>query len=292
MAYNFSFADNGIYGAEDLNKITSRLVSSGVEDSFTDGVPYNLSSLNESGTLLYSNGAVPESVFTLKVVSGNSDNTVLINPGTAFFNDGSVIEIEAGGHELEFTVGAKNYVYLKNDLVTSNTSYPVCSVESPSGDFIPLAEIEENGTITDKRIYAKGKLPGYASNANTFLTITDSVVMIDGIAEKTKTYDVGNNNFHFLVFHVQGKKDSYHLYNSFLGIYNFETGEYMSFNSEDSSNGWIFHSITDLIIYQDPKQEGSYFARATVSLEDGKLTLNISYTNNDIWSFPIKMYLF
>ena len=69
---------------------------------------------------------MPETVSALKVVSAG-DGKVFINPGTAFFADGAVIEVEAGGHELDIVSGVKNYVYLKNDLVASNTCCPVCS---------------------------------------------------------------------------------------------------------------------------------------------------------------------
>ena len=40
MSYKYSFADNETYNAADVNKITSRLVSSGVSDPFENGKPY------------------------------------------------------------------------------------------------------------------------------------------------------------------------------------------------------------------------------------------------------------
>ena len=51
MSYSFSFCDNAVYSAADVNKITSRLVTSGIEDPFTDGVPYNLSAFNDALSL-------------------------------------------------------------------------------------------------------------------------------------------------------------------------------------------------------------------------------------------------
>ena len=142
MSYKYSFADNEIYSADDVNKITKRLVSSGIEDSFADGVAYNVSKFNEAGKLLHTSGVVPESCLTLKVTH-LGENTVLINPGIAFFDDGSVIEINDGGEELTYTEGVVNYVYLKNNLESANISYPCCTPDEPEGDYVLLATIDE-----------------------------------------------------------------------------------------------------------------------------------------------------
>ena len=40
MSYKFGFADNETYNAADVNKITSRLVTSGVSDPFENGEPF------------------------------------------------------------------------------------------------------------------------------------------------------------------------------------------------------------------------------------------------------------
>ncbi|MBO5734120.1 MAG: hypothetical protein J6R66_04450, partial [Clostridia bacterium] len=125
MSYKFSFADNATYSAVDVNAITKRLVTSGIEDNFTDGVAYNVSKFNEAGKLLYTSGAVPESCLSLKVEDAGNGK-ILVNPGKAFFDDGAVIEIEAGGETLSYVSGFKNYVYLKNDLADKNKCYPYC----------------------------------------------------------------------------------------------------------------------------------------------------------------------
>ncbi len=291
MSYNFSFADNISYGAQDVNKITSRLVTSGVEDSFEDGVAYNLSGLNEAGTLVYTSGVVSETILTLKVTAGNTQNTILINPGTAFFNDGSVIEIEAGGHELSYTPGVKNYVYLKNDLISTNTSYPVCSEDAPTGDFVYLAEISENGKISDKRTYAKGKLPGYQSNDNYRMVIKD-YVYLEGKSTVSKTYDIGNNNFKFLMVRNEGVLNSYETVNYGLGLYDFETGKYISLanmrwgEAYVKTNGlWIRKNSSH---YDAPKN----WVDVTISFENGQLTLNFFNGYEEIDSVPFELYLF
>lgn len=265
MAYKYSFADNETYGAEDMNKMVGRLVSGGVSDPFSDGTPYNLSSFNSAGALLYTSGAVPETVNTLKV-SPAQEGKVLINPGTAYFNDGSLIEITAGGHSLSFTAGVKNYVYLKNDLASSNTSYPVCSPTAPTGDFVPLAEISEAGEITDVRTYAKGKVPGYASSALYTMVISDNLNMKNG-ETAVKSYEVGDNSYRFLMA-VNFAADSHAL----LGVYDFENGRYLSYAGLQSGAS---SSTVHLTLYNGYVEH----AEAAVSLVSGVLTLSIQYYN-------------
>ena len=284
MSYKYSFADNETYNAADVNKITSRLVTSGVAESFENDKPYNLSQFNTAGALIYTSGAVPETVSTLKVVSA-SDGKVFINPGTAFFSDGSTIEVEAGGHELSFAPGVKNYVYLKNDLVASNTSYPVCSESEPTGDFVPLAEISEAGEITDRRVYCQGKLPGYASNAFYTAKITDTVSVVKDVPESEKTYQIGNNSYRYLLA-MQYSAVGFVA----LGAYSFEDGSTLSFSGYRPG--------------VDGRGEGNLCVRCgsyntlyfTPLLADGNLKLSFTFkTTSDHYytgDVPITLYLF
>ncbi len=292
MSYKFSFADNGVYGADDINKITKRLVTSGVEDSFENGVPYNLSALNEAGTLLYTNGVVPETVSTLKVVTGSGENTILINPGTAFFNDGSIIEIEVGGHELSFTAGVKNYVYLKNDLISKNASYPECSVYAPSGDFVLLAEIEEDGTIKDKRTYAMGKLPGYQSNQGYPFKIKDTLTLkkqSNGLYGATVSYNIGNNAYNYIFTSRKGTDfydngTTYHIH-TLTGVYDIVNSKYLSFFNTSYLTPIVTKSF--FVLYT----QDTGYAKATISIDEGVLTLNVESQGN-ISVVPIDIYLF
>ncbi len=286
MSYHFNFADNAEYSAADVNKITSRLVTAGVEDPFTDGVSYNLSKFNEAGTLLYTEGVVPETVNTLRVVKAEEEGTVVISPGAAFFHDGAVMEIEDGGHSLSYTAGVKQYVYLKNDLLNTNTCYPVCSVDAPTGDYVLLAEISEKGEITDKRTYAKGKLAGYASNDCYIMKIEDTVTPTGESETFTKTYDIGNNHYTYLLAMTETSSATDRW--GCLGIYNFASGTYMSFYGNPYQ--W-YGSFEKLQLYE----ENSVSADATITVSDGTLTLKIKYLsefNSSVGPFPITLYLF
>lgn len=233
MAYQYSFADNSEYGAEDLNSLVSSLVSSGVADGFEDGTAYNASKLNDVISTVYSAGVVPSSVSTLRVTK-TSDGVISIAPGLAFFADGSTIKITSA-ETLSYEAGSKNYVYLKQDLTAQNRNYPACTTTAPTGDFVLLAEISAQGEITDKRTYAKGKVPGYQSNANVCMvsaqSICDNGKDLDATSGTVEfSLDLGTNNYS-RVFCIQTGKnsgfDSDGAYGS-LGVYSLTDGSYFS----------------------------------------------------------------
>ncbi len=290
MAYKYSFADNEIYSANDINAITKRLVTSGVEDSFTDGVAYNVSKFNEAGKLLYTSGAVPESCLSLKVEDAG-EGKILINPGKAFFDDGAVIEIESGGETLPYVSGSKNYVYLKNDLINTNRCYPCCTVSEPEGDYVLLAEINENGAITDKRTYARGKLPGYQSFAGNVMRIQKTIKLTrkGTVGEDYRsssgsiTIDIGNNNFEYILTYVK-RSESIPAYgtlpclgiydilsNSYLGFlctkeYTYSSGKHMSYEAGVSENS----------LYISGGKWMGHKAYINFEIDDGNLTVTLN----------------
>jgi len=275
MSYKYSFADNGIYSADDVNKITKRLVTSGVEDSFENGVAYNVSRFNEAGKLLYTSGVVPESCLTLKVVQAG-DGTVIINPGLAFFDDGSVIEVEEGGEELAYVVGAMNYVYLKNDLQNANASYPCCSTQEPEGDYVMLAIIDEKGVVEDKRRFAHGKLPGYQSvtDAPLFVKETVELVLLDRhVAEGTASFDIGGNNFKYI---ISIGKMGHHKERESLSVYSIADGKIASLVRKGETEA--FYEEDDMYFYYDRARSR---IRAIPTIVDGVLNMKIGYINYD-----------
>lgn len=222
MSYEYSFCDNGVYGAEDLNGLVKSLVSSGVEDVFSDGVAYNASALNGIVNTLYTGGVVPETVETLRVTK-QEEGLVAIAPGGAFFADGSRIRITEA-ELLSYAVGEKNYVYLKQDLNEQNRSYPACTTSAPTGDFVLLAEIEADGKVIDKRVYATGKVPGYQSNVGRTLVLDYDfrVGEEETSGEREFVIELGNNNYS-RVFSVNGPYQERY---GHIGVYSLTDGSY------------------------------------------------------------------
>ncbi len=302
MAYKYSFADNEAYGASDINAITKRLVTSGIEDSFTDGVAYNVSKINEAGKLLYTSGVVPENCLTLKVVPA-SEGRILINPGLAFFDDGSVIEIEDGGEEMSYVAGAVNYVYLKNDLLNMNASYPYCGTQAPEGDYVLLAEIDESGAIADKRTYAKGKLPGYQSVAGNVLVIDETVTKVADTSGSgltgSATFDIGGNNYEYILVMTPTASSSNMM--PCIGVYDIINKTYLCYSGTDVNNlGYISKgAYSDKKITSHTDVSHNRYTDLTFEISNGKLTVNYYRYDNynkfkagNAYNTQIKLFLF
>lgn len=293
MSYEYSFVDNVEYGAEDLNKLVKSLVSSGVSDEFADGVPYNAEKMNDIVKTIYSDGVVPDSVDTLKV-SRVSDGKIAIAPGLAFFKDGSTIRITEA-HTLSYTKGVKNYVYLKQNLAEQNRNYPVCSVNEPTGDFVLLAEIGTGGSITDKRIYAKGRVPGYQSNANcsleTKIMLSVNVSTSGTTGTKSYTVDMGANNYS-RVFVLPWHNGNTVEGTSHIGLYTFADDSYLSMHSiPNRGNGT---SKDKLVIASEYSGGFAHPASLSFSLNGSKLNINLSWVLDSslgVVNFPFKIIL-
>jgi len=84
-----------------------------------------------------------------------------------------------------------------------------------------LGEISETGVLTDKRKYAKGKLPGYQSDYALSMKFGFTGNLIRHIST-TKTYDIGTNNYTKLRCELANPD-----YNSWVaGYYDLVTGAY------------------------------------------------------------------
>ena len=162
------FMDNQTVGADELNALVRMFAGAGVADVFSDGVPYNVSALNGVYYAALKPGVVPESDVSLSVTA--SDGAASIAPGTAIFPDGTyaVVSAESGTNEsVSYTSGAEQYIYLKSDRVSNTVSLlAASSAPGDSDNAVLLAKIGADGSVTDMRSYAKGKIPGtYASDA-------------------------------------------------------------------------------------------------------------------------------
>lgn len=201
--YKYTFFDNQLIGVDQLNEITSRLVSGGVSAVYS-GADFNVSEINDSNKLLLTGGVVPGNDMNLKVVAMGSGK-YLINPGICFFEDGTSMEILSGGEVISVPVGTVRYVYLTSDKNQMKCYVEISDGEKQSGQFVLLSIVNADGTVADKRTYAKGKVPGfYASSQGKEVNISETYKPTDLKGEKYLEIDVGNGNFHHLCIKVNG----------------------------------------------------------------------------------------
>lgn len=190
MAYKCSFLDNETYIAQDVNDIFARITSGGVV--FTD-TGYTFGDLNSAQSETVT-GGVTRDTNSCRVVK--SSNTYKISKGACFMNDGSAIIFDDDGQEIEITDGVMNYVYLMRNSVANSIDI-VVSKFAGDENAIPLAEIDDNGNIFDRRKYAKAKVDlATGSNVRNF-TVNFTNCLSN--ASETVTVDVGDGAFSHLI---------------------------------------------------------------------------------------------
>lgn len=210
-----TFLNNKEYGATEIADRLSKYVTQGIADPFNNGEPYNTSILNNMTIPLYERGVVPSTDNSLKCSRNKTTKKVTINSGLCFFANGTTLEATSPETK-DYVAGVKNYVYAYSNL-TTNTIDLFCSTIEPTGDCVMLAEISANETLTDKRLYATGKIPGYGSDFN--------MAKKWGFTNKTvpSILDLGGTNYNCVV--VVG---SYSTGKMCCGIWESETNTYFS----------------------------------------------------------------
>lgn len=188
MGYKYSFMDNVTYGAEDINETISRLTTSGVSVCPTEG------SLIDAINTVTSEVATEGVEFNADscAVSDAETGFIKISQGTAFFENGVTITIDEEG--IVIPKEKECYVYLYHDF-DANTCYAATAAELPEQRYVPLAFIDSDGTITDKRIYAKNKLaPSAPGGVFRYVSDVPYGMYEDGDKQPIFSMNVGHPN--------------------------------------------------------------------------------------------------
>ena len=269
MGYKYSFVDNETYSASDVNEITRRLVTDGIEDPFTDGVPHNLKCFNLLNHNMTTDGIVPESDNTLKVTK-ISYSKVSIEEGTAFLKSGATITVDVNKVYLDIVPQSENYIYLEHNQ-DLNYIRPLSSTTEPVGDVVLLAQIDRKGNLTDKRYYAVGKLPRYVSGYDL-----PKIISFSYSAPGVYDIDVQGKNYHYFI--IKGLSNE-------LPVSGIETIGFwtpmipMIYTSSIHGNGVISKTREKMSICLR-NDKGNCAGMLSLSYEGNILTLNIERVND------------
>ena len=158
MSIKYGFFDNQLIGVDELKDITKGIQSNGIS---INSEQFAVSDLNQFYEKIFTTGVVPGTDTSLQV--GVSGTTITVAPGTAYFENGTFITLDAQ-EELTIISGAINYVYAVSDR-DKGEAYLEVFTESKKNDanggvyYVALAEISADAkTVTDKRVYAKSAL--------------------------------------------------------------------------------------------------------------------------------------
>lgn len=279
--YKYSFFDNQLIGVDHLNEITKRLVSGGISAVYS-GADFNVSEINNSNMALLTGGVVPGSDFNLKITALGGTR-YLINKGVCFFDDGTSMEILTGGEEISVPAGSTRYIYLTSDKNQMKCYPEVLSSPKQTGQFVYLGIVNADGSITDKRTYARGKVPGfYASTENLEVNVTKEYSKGEVYNNMTIEVPVGNGNFKHLL--IEGVLNRYG--SSALIYCDFENGvgvTPVSLSVEGGANQmYLFYNY----------YAGNLKIQSDITLQNGKLSMVASgYLSRDTDVASIKFHL-
>ena len=164
MAYKYLFMNNNIYTAQDVNDAISSLISGGVSN-----YPLGLNAVADLNSSLAEMTAQGVQYKGTSCLVTNTNGVYKISEGTCFMNDGSQIVFDGDGYEIAHTSGVKEYVYLERDVVRNKINV-VVSETSGGEDTVALAEINADGSVTDRRRFAKAKIALTAEPQNLGIT--------------------------------------------------------------------------------------------------------------------------
>ena len=188
MAVERLFLDNVVYGAEDVNKAFSRLTTQGVSLFQNTGAP--LTDLNTAVSNLVESGVALYNIDACKVVKTDGEYQIL--PGTAWMADGSCITIADDPYHLDITSGAEQYVYFRGNAPMNTIDIAVSGSGFPQ-DAVPLALVAANGTVSDRRIYAKTKVA--PATGNIVIEKQTGQFSMNGTDYESVNVDVGYSAF-------------------------------------------------------------------------------------------------
>ena len=196
MGYKCLFMDDSIYTAQDVNDAISGIISGGVSNYplGTDAI----SDLNSAIAQMIGGGVQFMDTSCLVV---NDGGTYKISAGACFMNDGSQIVFDEDGYGINHTPNKYEYVYLERD-VLHNRINVVVSEESGNEGTVPLAEIKQDGTILDRRRFAKAKISLTAEPQN--IGVTKHISSVD-----TRAFDVdmGFNGWRYIIYDLTNSRE-------------------------------------------------------------------------------------
>ncbi len=182
----YYFGDNREYGAGDIKKALGALAATGgIELGLSDGKEYTPSKLNAIIAAAVSRGVITDSNTCLRLEK--SGDGYYIRPGRGVFADGGVAEVE---ERTKVDAAPGQYLYIAYNSLLDDVYFLTDSQERSDGDgllLIPVAYVENGGSVVDKRVFARGKLPALPSS--TWNVLREEEFVID---DSTVTHgDIG-----------------------------------------------------------------------------------------------------
>lgn len=230
MSISYNFVDGTTYGTDDINAITGRLTGAGVSP-FPSKDLYNTSDLNLLTASLVSEGASLEGCKCTVHNVATANMYVLVEQGIIFFESGLTLEVDEQKHVINISPNTAGYVFAHYNSALQTADIIFDASLPADGEYVMLAEIAINGTLTDKRVFARSKVATMGAN---LMQPTQFVVLEEPILEGTqgsyktlltqKLEGVNLSKFNYAILSVDKQR----------GFYNLENGKFeISYSLDD-----------------------------------------------------------
>ncbi len=164
MGINYSFIDSTTYGPDDINDITKSLTGAGIAPFASKG-SYNVSDLNVMTSALVETGVALDGCKCYVENVGTAEMTVAVSQGIVFFKSGVRLTVDEEGYVLPVTPNTAGYIYAHYNPSLQKTDILFDKGLPTGGEIVLLSELLADGTLFDKRTFARSKVATLGQNA-------------------------------------------------------------------------------------------------------------------------------
>lgn len=172
MAITYSFVDNAVYGADDINGITGNLSGAGIAPFLTKE-SYNVSDFNVLTAEAVEAGVSLEGCKCTLLDSGTEKMKVTVAQGIVFFESGVTLTVDSEGYTISLSPNTAGYVYAHYSPSLQKADILFAASLPLDGEYVVLAEISVNGDIEDKRVFARSKIATMGRNVSLKASFED-----------------------------------------------------------------------------------------------------------------------
>ncbi len=169
MAIKYSFVDGALYGTEDINDISRNLVGAGVMP-FLSKDSYNVSDLNVMTSALTEAGTSLDGCKCSSENVGTEDMCVSVGQGIIFFESGVRLTVDEAGYTVAATPNTEGYVFAHFSPSLQKADIEFAAELPTNGEIVLLAELSADGSVRDKRVFARSKVATFGSNATSTIS--------------------------------------------------------------------------------------------------------------------------
>ncbi len=231
MAFLYSFSDDVLYGTDDINSITARLMGAGVSP-FAKKESYSTSELNLLTKAVVRSGVQLDGCMCeIRDIGGS--NEVSVGQGAVFFENGATMDVDSEGYQISVPYDTEGFVYAFFDAGIQVADI-LFSKELPSSSYyVLLAKVNSDNTVTDKRVFARSKVATFGANiAYTTEFVTHDPVLYEQLQTgypnpfshyKIGAIDVDISNFNYALVQNSGDKSN----GGIGGIFDIKASEFV-----------------------------------------------------------------